>query len=293
MRQPPLLSIGNTLRLAILAAFVIFFGIPMLWLVLAPSKDDGQLLSMPALAFGDIAGYGRALGNLLGYDDGQVVGWFINSVVYTSVALVIALATAIPAGYALAFTKFRGRRLLLWLTLIALLVPGSALVLPLFLEMSLLHLINNPLSVILPWSFFPFGVYLSYVFFATSLPRDLLSAGRVDGGSEWQVFRLVCLPLSRTLIGLLAFLSFTVNWNDFFLPFVMLNQDRVYPLQLGLWALVSGTPMVSPTVAAVNSVLKRPEGAMMGLIIALPVALVFILAQRYVVSGALTGAVKS
>ena len=96
--------------------------------------------------------------------------------------------------------------------------------------MSTLRLVGTPWAVILPTAFFPFGVYLAYVFYATSVPRDLLAAGRVDGCSEWQLFRLVCLPLSKTLIGLLTFLSFTANWNNYFLPFVMLHDDRdVYP----------------------------------------------------------------
>ena len=100
---------------------------------------------------------------------------------------------------------------------------------------------GSPWSVILPTAFFPFGVYLAYVFYATSIPKDLLAAGRVDGCSEWQLFRFVCLPISKTLIGLLTFLSFTANWNNYFLPFVMLNDDETYTLAVGLQSLVTGT----------------------------------------------------
>ncbi len=99
------------------------------------------------------------------------------------------------------------------------------------------------------------------MFYATSIPRDLLAAGRVDGCSEWQLFRLVCLPLSKTLIGLLTFLSFTANWNNYFLPYVMLNDNQTYTLAVGLQSLVAGTPMVSMSaIRGTNTLLKGPEG---------------------------------
>lgn len=285
-------SVGATARVLLLALLAVFFGLPLLWLLLAPSKMNNEFVGLPPLAFGALEGYARALGNLLDYKDGQIVLWTWNSVWYTAAAMIIGLVISIPAGYALATSQFRGRRLILWLTLIALIVPASALVLPLFLELNLVGLVGSPWSVILPTAFFPFGVYLAYVFYATSIPKDLLAAGRVDGCGEWQLFRYVSLPLSGTLIGLLAFLSFVANWNNYFLPFVMLNDDKSYTLAVGLQALITGTPMVAPNMAGTDTLLKRPEGALMGLLMVLPLAIVFIAAQRYVVRGALTGAVK-
>lgn len=168
--------------------------------------------------------------HLLGYNEGQVVVWAWNSVSYATASLMLGLAISVPAGYAPATVVFPGRRLLLWLTSIALIVPSSTIVLPLFLELNSFGLVNTPWSVILPTALFPFGVYPSYVFYATSAPKELLAAGRADGCSEWQLFRHVCMPLSRTLIGLLAFLGFTANWNAFFLPYVMLSDDDTYTL---------------------------------------------------------------
>ena len=219
-----------------------FFCVPLLWLLLAPSKLDGQLITLPPLSFGDLANYARAWDHLVSFKDGQILVWAWNSVWYTAASMIIGLVISIPAGYALATAQFRGRRLILWLTLIALIVPTSALVLPLFLELNLIGLVGTPWAVILPTALFPFGVYLAYVFYATSIPKDLMAAGRVDGCSEWQLFWHVCLPLSKTLVGLLIFLSFTANWNNYFLPYVMLNDDETYTLAVGLQALVSGTP---------------------------------------------------
>ena len=286
-------SLGGSPRVVLLAMLALFFGVPLLWLAIAPSKLNNEFVTLPSLSFGDIANYVRAWENLISFKEGQILLWAWNSVWYTAAAMVIGLMISIPAGYALATAQFRGRRLILWLTLIALIVPTSALVLPLFLELNLLGLVGSPWSVILPTALFPFGVYLAYVFYATSVPKDLLAAGRVDGCSEWQLFRYVCLPLSKTLVGLLTFLSFTANWNNYFLPYVMLNDDETYTLAVGLQALVAGTPMVSMSaIQGTDTLLKRPEGALMGLLMVLPLTLVFIVSQRYVIRGALTGSIK-
>ncbi len=286
-------SVGGSTRVVLLVLLALFFGVPLIWLGIAPSKLNNQFVTLPPLSFGELANYLQAWDHLISFNDGQILIWGWNSVWYTGAAMVIGLVISIPAGYALATAQFRGRRPILWLTLIALIVPTSALVLPLFLELNLFGLVGSSWSVILPTAFFPFGVYLAYVFYATSIPKDLLAAGRVDGCSEWQLFRFVCLPLSKTLIGLLTFLSFTANWNNYFLPYVMLNDDQNYTLAVGLQALVTGTPMVSMSaIQGTDTLLKRPEGALMGLLMVLPLTLVFIASQRYVIRGALTGSIK-
>src|SRR5260370_224932 len=100
------------------------------------------------------------------------------------------------------------RVIVLALTLVVMIRPGAALVLPIFLELNALHLIGSVLSVILPFSFFPFGVYLAYLYYATALPPALLDAARVDGCGEWQTFRRVGLPLAKPIVALVFFFSF-------------------------------------------------------------------------------------
>ncbi len=177
-----------------------------------------------------------------------------NSALYALGALVITLVASIPAGYAMALTEFRFRRLLLVLTLIVMLIPNTALVLPIFLELNAVGLIGSALSVILPMSFFPFGVYLTYIYFSTSIPRDLLAAARIDGCREFQVFTKVALPLAAPIVALVAFFSFVQNWNNFFLPFVMLPSSDGYPVQVGLTSLLASTPAFNPSSAGSQSV---------------------------------------
>ena len=293
-RNRPQASIGpvsTLIRAALLLLLGIFFGLPLLWLLLAPTKTDTQLFLDFPLSIGSLSKIGSDWQHLLTFDDGAIVEWYVNSIWYGLVTLALALAVSLPAGYALATMKPKGRGLLLSLTLVAMLLPLSALVLPLFLEINLVHLVNTPWSVILPTAFFPFGVFLAYIYYTVSMPKDLLAAGRIDGANEWQLFWYVGLPLARPLLGLLIFLNFTATWNNYFLPFVMLQDPSVYNLPVGLQALITGTPALNPALVG-DIPIHRAELALAGVIIILPVALVFLLSQRFVASGALTGSFK-
>jgi multiple sugar transport system permease protein len=283
--------VGTLVRFFALLLVGIFFGLPLVWLILAPTKTDVQLTQNFPLAIGSLSKIGEDWQHLLSFDDGVIIQWSINSVFYALATLVLALVVSLPAGYALATSRPWGRGLILSLTLVAMLLPISALVLPLFLEMNLVQLVNTPWSVILPLAFFPFGVYLAFIYYAVSLPKDLLSAARIDGANEWQLFWYVGLPLSRPLLGLLVFLNFTATWNNYFLPFVMLQDTSVYNLPVGLQALMLSTPALHPTTST-NIPIHKAELALAGALMVLPVAIIFLFSQRFVTSGALTGSIR-
>ena len=154
-------TFGFSLRWAVLLLFAAYFFIPMLWLVLATSKSAPQLLDLPPLAFGSFQRIQEAWQRIIEYQNGEVLQWALNSIRYAAFGLALSLASCLPAGYILAIARFPGRRLLLWLTLITMLLPPSALVLPMFMELNLVHLVNTPWAVILPAAFFPFGTYLT------------------------------------------------------------------------------------------------------------------------------------
>ena len=113
-------------------------------------------------------------------------------------------------------------------------MPSAALVLPIFLELNAVGLIGSDFSIILPFAFFPFGVYLAYIYYSTALPPGLLDAARVDGCGEWAAFRRVGIPLAKPVVALVFFFSFVANWNNFFLPYVFLSDERQLPIQVGL-----------------------------------------------------------
>ncbi|HEV8462741.1 MAG TPA: carbohydrate ABC transporter permease [Gaiellaceae bacterium] len=268
-------SAGSLAASAVLLAFGVFFVVPLAWLVLAPTKTDDDLLTRSPLAVGDLHNVLVAWRNLNTFGGHIYRRWMENSLLYSLSATAIALAVALPAGYGLAVGTFRGRRLVLSLTLIAMLIPASSLVLPIYLELNAMRLIGNAFSIILPFAFFPFGVFLAYMYYATALPPGLLDAARVDGCSELQTFVRVALPLAKPVAALIFFFSFVADWNNFFLPYAILPDQTQFPVQVGLTDIFRSS---------------RPTVALATLIAALPVAIVFVASQRALVRGATMGA---
>jgi multiple sugar transport system permease protein len=287
-----LTGLENGLRLLILLLFGAYFVMPLVWLALAPGRiwQDMYDLTKPVLVLGPISQYVQAWNNIALFGKGLLEQWAFNSIWYTFTSVALSVAISIPTGYVLATMRFRGRQLVMWLTLITMIIPTSAMVLPLFLEMNALKLVDNPWSVILPAAFAPFGVYLSYVYYSVTLPKDLLAAGKVDGANEWQLFWHIGLPLGRTMIATLAFLTFNGAWNNYFLPFVMLNHKEAYNLPLGIAALMNagaGSPSFMRDYP-----INEPEKALGGLVMIIPVMIIFLVAQKYIVQGLAAGAVK-
>ncbi|MGW4912288.1 carbohydrate ABC transporter permease [Streptomyces sp. NPDC004270] len=280
------------LVVAVLLAFLlVFFVLPVVWLLLAPSKTAGEMVRDSPLSFGSFGQIGAAWHHLFSFQDGAMLTWLKNSAIYSGGSLVLTLAVSVPAGYALALTKFRGRKTLLVITLVTMIMPQATLVLPVFLELNRFHLIGTVWSVILPFSFYPFGVYLVYIYFGSSLPRDLLSAARIDGCTEWQLFSRIALPLAKPVIGLVAFFSFVGNWNNFFLPYLVLPNSNEFPVQVGLNQLLTSTPSFNP-VAGAGLNITIPELALAIIIAILPVLVLFLFSQRTLVSGMLAGSTK-
>jgi multiple sugar transport system permease protein len=281
------------LGLLVLLLFAAFFGVPILWLLLAPTKTDSQLAHESPFAFGSLATFGHTFHKVINYEGQLMLTWLKNSAIYSFGGTALALLAAIPAGYGLALTQFIGRRTLLGVTLVVMVLPSTALVLPLFLEASAVNLVGTVWSVILPFAFFPFGVYLAYIYFSSTIPRDLLAAARIDGASEWGVFRHVALPLARPIVALVAFFAFVADWTNYYLPFVMTYTNSQYPVSIGLQILIGSAPIFSPgTPGAANSEIFRPDLAMATLIAILPILIIFLFAQRTLVKGMLAGATK-
>ena len=281
-------------RLVILLAFAAFFVVPLLWLILAPTKSDGEIVSAGPLSFGSFHQVALAWRHLDAFSHHIFRTWISNSLLYAISATAIVLATAIPAGYGLAFGTFPGRKFVLTLTLVAMVMPSAALVLPIFLELNAMHLIGSVLSVILPFAFFPFGVYLAYMYYGTALPPELLEAARVDGCGEFSAFFRIALPLAKPVVALVFFFSFVADWNNFFLPYTVLAKSDQYPIQVGLSNLLSSTPSFNPAVGGGGQQVGifRPELALATLLAVVPIAVVFMVSQRALVRGLVGGAVK-
>jgi multiple sugar transport system permease protein len=277
-------------------AWLIFFAIisviPMIWLLLAPSKEDAEITTRHPLAFGSFGNYIKAWNNLQFFDDGVMLQWVINSVWYTAAIVIIATVTASMAGFVLSASRIRFKRAFLVSTLITMLVPPMALVVPVFILMDQISLMDKPLAVILVSSLYPFGVFLSYIYYSTTIPKELYESARLDGCNDFRLFSKIALPLSWPLISLLAFFAFIGNWANYFLPYILLPSSENYTLPIGLGFLFYSTPAINPGVGATSVPIYKPEIALAGVLIALPIMIVFLISQKRLVRGMLAGSIK-
>ncbi len=286
--------LGRVFAIVLLGFFAVFFVIPLVWLLLAPTKSTTGLNGLNGegpFSFGSFGQLAENWNTLVTFQDGIIWTWLGNSVLYSGAALVLTIVVTIPAGYALAMTNFRFRRLLLVSTLMVMLIPNTALVLPIFLELTTVRLIGSPLAVILPFAFFPFGVYLTYIYFSTTVSHDLLDAARIDGAGEFRVFWRIAVPLATPVIALVGFFNFVGNWNNYFLPFIMEPGSRKMPVQVGLAELISNVPVFNPTTVS-SITISLPQLALATLISVAPVLIIFLFSQRFLVSGMTAGATK-
>ena len=275
-----------------LVLFAFVSVIPMIWLLLAPSKEDAEITTRHPLAFGSFGNYIKAWNNLQFFDDGVMLQWVINSIWYTAAIVIIATVTASMAGFVLSASRIKFKRAFLISTLITMLVPPMALVVPVFILMDKISLMDKPLAVILVSSLYPFGVFLSYIYYSTTIPKELYESARLDGCNDFRLFSKIALPLSWPLISLLAFFAFIGNWANYFLPYILLPSSENYTLPIGLGFLFYSTPALNPGVGATSVPIYKPEIALAGVLIALPIMIVFLISQKRLVRGMLAGSIK-
>ena len=277
-------------------SWLVFFAaisiIPMAWLLLASSKTDPELSTRNPLAFGSFKGYVNAWNNLTFFDNGVIGRWVINSILYNAAIVVIATVTASLAGFVISASRIRFKKTFLISTLIMMLIPPVALVIPLFVLMDKVGLVDNPWSVILISSLYPFGAFLSYIYYSTTIPPELYESARLDGCSDWQLYTRIAFPLSGALLGLLAFFAFIGNWANYFMPYVMIYSGENYTLPLGLGFLFSSTPAINPGVGATSVPIYKPEIALAGALIAFPIMVMFLISQKRLIRGMLAGSIK-
>lgn len=260
--------------LAVLVAGLTLF--PLVWMVSVSLMPAGEAAQFPppfVPTRPTLEHYQALFGT---YGIGR---YLLNSLVLATLATVLALAFTVPAGYAFAKLRFRGRERLLQLILAALVVPGQIGTLPLFLMLERLNLVNTFAGALVPWLASLFGVWLVRQY-ALSIPDELLEAARVDGASERQIFTRVVLPALQPILVTLGLFVFLGSWNDFLWPLIILTDQQNYTLPVALAAL---------SRESVQDVELMMAGAV---VTVLPVLVLFLVLQRYYVRGLLAGSVK-
>lgn len=264
---------------------LIYALLPLFWLVVNASKTQDALFTTFGLWFGGKFALFSNVHDTLTYDHGVYLRWLVNTVLYVVAGAGGATLLATMAGYGLAKYNFLGRRAVFAVVLGAVAVPGTALAVPTFLLFSRLGLTNTPLAIIIPSLLSPFGLYLIWAYARDSVPDELLEAARIDGAGELRTFFTISLRLLSP--GVITVLLFTVvaTWNNYFLPLIMLNQPKWYPLTVGLnqWNAQSSTVGGQ---AIYNLVIT---GSLLTII---PIVAAFLVMQRYWQSGLTAGSVK-
>jgi multiple sugar transport system permease protein len=269
----------------VLLVFLVYFVLPLFWLVVSSTKSNDDLFSSFGLWFAAFH-FPQNLRDVFTYDDGVYLTWLRNTAFYSVAAGVGTALVSTLAGYAFAKYRFPGRGFLFAVILGSIMIPQTALVIPIYLMLSKIGIINTPLAVILPSLVSPFAVYLMRIYAEQAVPDELLDAARVDGAGEFRIFWGVSFRILVPGFVTVLLLSFVATWNNYFLPLVVLSDQKLFPLTVGLaqWNSLASAGGGSQVVYSIVI-----TGALVAIV---PVAAAFLLLQRYWQGGLTVGGVK-
>ncbi len=276
----------QSLVMVFMLIVLVYFLVPLFWLIVSATKTNPDLFGSFGLWFSSDFNLWNNLQGVFTYDGGIFLTWLWNSVYYSVCSAVGATLFATLAGYVFAKFRFPGRNVLFAIILGEIMVPNTALAVPLYLLLSKIGLVNTPWAIILPSLVTPFGLFLMRVYAEQAIPDDLLDAGRVDGASEWRIFWNVALRILGPGFVTVLLLTFVGTWNNFFLPLLVTNDPTLYPLTVGLsnWNGLaqgfSGSQILFTLVIT---------GSLLSII---PLIIGFLLLQRYWQNGLTFGSLK-
>ena len=273
MKKP---TAGTILLHAGLIAGAAITLMPLFWMVAASFMSPGEANSLPPRLLPQeptLENYTALVTRL------DMVRNFANSAIVTVLATVLSVLVNSLAGYAFAKLPFAGREKLFRTLASALVVPAQVGMLPLFLMMREMGLVNTYAGVIVPYLASIFGIFLIRQY-ALSVPDDLLDAARIDGAGEFRIFRMVALPIIKPILVTMAAFTFLSAWNDFMWPLIILSDSGMYTLPVALANLV-GEHVQDTELMMAGSVVTI-----------LPALMMFLVFQRTFVSGIMSGGVK-
>jgi multiple sugar transport system permease protein len=261
----------KVLRYTILIVLTALFISPLLFMLVTSLKTGQEAVKTPP-SWWPNPFTTQAYDRIFNATDTPVLRWFLNSMISATANAALVVVTASLAAYALARIDFRGKRLVFGLIVSTLFVPPVILVIPNYEIVGRLYWLDTLLAIIVPTAAGAFGVFFLRQFFS-QLPVELEESAFLDGANRWQVFTKIVLPLSKPALATLALLSFLTNWNDFLWPVYVLFSPENQTLQAGL-----------STLQSANSV--RYDLLMAGAVVAsVPVLLLYLIAQRFVIEG--------
>lgn len=263
----------------ILSILAVLFFLPLLWLISSSFKPEGGVMTYPPKWIPEqvtFSNYPEAIRSAV-YPIGVA---FFNSTFLTIIVVIVTLTLDSMAAYAFAKLDFYGRDFIFLLVLGTLIVPFETLLTPLFLIMYKLKLINSYLGIILPAFSDGFGIFLLRQFFLT-IPKDLIDAARMDGCSHFRIYWKIVLPLAKPAMSTLALFTFLGNWNSYTWPLIIISKPQYMTLPLALANLSSQTHYTKYGIVSAACIISI-----------LPVFIIFLIAQKYIVEGITLSALK-
>jgi multiple sugar transport system permease protein len=265
-------QLGFSYLILVLACLVVLF--PLIVIVSSSFKTEREIFSFPMT----IIPNEPILDNFEALLD-RFPLYILNSLKVTVLITVIQVLTATSAGYAFSKLKWRGREFVFLLYISSIMIPFQVYIIPQFIIVRVLGLYDTHLALILVSSFTAFGTFLARQFFLT-IPDSYIEAAKISGVNHFQIYRMIMLPLSTPVVATLAVLSFRYWWNDLFTALIYVTSQELKTLPLGLADFVSEYDVYyGPQMAA-------------SLIAIVPVVLIYVLAQRYIVSGVVASGIK-
>jgi multiple sugar transport system permease protein len=276
--QTPAQRVRSLVRLVVLSVIALAFASPLVFMIVTSFKTRADATGIPPTWIPNPFSL-QAYETIFAANATPVLVWFANSMVAAACNAAIVVITASLAAYPLARMQFRGKNVVLALVIGTLLVPPVILIIPNYLIVSELGWLNSLVAVIVPTAASAFGVFFMRQFFL-SLPIELEEAALLDGANRFVIFTRVVLPLARPALATLALLAFLTNWNDFLWPVYVLFSPEMQTLPAGL-----------STLQSANAV--RYDLLMAGAVIAsVPVLIIFVFMQRFIIEGVARSGVK-
>jgi len=279
VRRPRTHSPVATVLLLIGAVYCL---LPVAWVAIASSKSGAELFS--TFTFSPSTHLFDNIADLTAYRGGLFWRWMANTALYAGVGGLLSTAVSAAAGYGLAKYTFIGKQATFNVLLAGVLVPSVVLAVPQYLLLAKLGLTNTYWAVLLPSIISPYGIYLARIYAAAAVPDDLVEAARTDGAGDFLIFRSIAVPLMAPGLVTVFLFQFVAIWNNFLLPYIMLGNDHLFPLTVGLSGLLNqGATQPSLYTSVVT-------GSLLSII---PLLALFLTLQRYWKVDLAAGAVKS
>ena len=266
----------NRVFLVILIVLAIVSLFPVIWVALSSFKPQNELFSSPMTFFPKT----WTLGNYISaISQGNFARYFMNTVFVACVSTVLTVLINIMAGYALAKYYFRGRNLIFGLMIATLMVPLQVIMIPIFLQLKNLGMLNSLPGIIIPPAATPTGIFLARQYMV-NLSNSMIESARIDGAKELRIFVRIILPLSQPIIATITIFSFMWRWNDYLWPLIVITDNDKMTMQQALANFVGQLQINWSNLLAMTT------------ISIIPVLIVFFAFQKFFMSGITAGSVK-